>query len=557
MDIAYQLLKESAEGNWGFMNWPKTKPHKEYSSEALGNPSPPAGVTHLYPEGESEAWSILPNILPFFRNSQGRLDHRPDEELQTAVSSNLAHENVHEGLHSIDEIYGNASQDEYPADISGYLVEMRNKHQQWKNGELPNFGHRRLIEQFTEGMEPEEIAMNEASAQAKRQAQMGDKQNVSGFNVNHFDSDGNLVETGEPMEIAMRLLKEKVHPGPYSRYAHDYTMPTNLHPDWDKWVDEIMDDGTQDFDSWTQNDMNYIGDSQSREEFFKRANKIVDYQMDDAPMETHEHENNFRDVPFNEETGFTRSEPMDIAMRLLKNGRSYQLLPHHELESRLSDTVQDRDDDGESQMTRQALIAEKLKRIEEKNDSKLYYPSLMADGEDASDGTVTQAHTNFSDEFQDVKTGEPMDIAMRLLKEETTSLGGEPLSSKQNYFSSPEAKRRFMAMISSAAEGRSSPSGFDADGNPYSDDTTPHEYGMKTDASDELDFTEDVLQQRMNPTLKSLSLYQLSKEKLCPKGKAAAKRKFDVYPSAYANGYAVQVCQGKIGVGKKKKGGKK
>ena len=26
--------------------------------------------------------------------------------------------------------------------------------------------------------------------------------------------------------------------------------------------------------------------------------------------------------------------------------------------------------------------------------------------------------------------------------------------------------------------------------------------------------------------------------KLCPKGKAAAKRKFDVYPSAYANMYA-------------------
>ncbi len=26
--------------------------------------------------------------------------------------------------------------------------------------------------------------------------------------------------------------------------------------------------------------------------------------------------------------------------------------------------------------------------------------------------------------------------------------------------------------------------------------------------------------------------------KLCPKGKAAAKRKFDVYPSAYANMWA-------------------
>ncbi len=33
--------------------------------------------------------------------------------------------------------------------------------------------------------------------------------------------------------------------------------------------------------------------------------------------------------------------------------------------------------------------------------------------------------------------------------------------------------------------------------------------------------------------------------KLCARGKAAAKSKFDVYPSAYANGYAVQVCKGR------------
>ncbi len=34
--------------------------------------------------------------------------------------------------------------------------------------------------------------------------------------------------------------------------------------------------------------------------------------------------------------------------------------------------------------------------------------------------------------------------------------------------------------------------------------------------------------------------------KLCVRGKAAAKSKFDVYPSAYANGYAVQVCKGRM-----------
>jgi hypothetical protein len=31
---------------------------------------------------------------------------------------------------------------------------------------------------------------------------------------------------------------------------------------------------------------------------------------------------------------------------------------------------------------------------------------------------------------------------------------------------------------------------------------------------------------------------------LCARGKAAAKAKYKVYPSAFANGYAVQVCQG-------------
>ena len=53
--------------------------------------------------------------------------------------------------------------------------------------------------------------------------------------------------------------------------------------------------------------------------------------------------------------------------------------------------------------------------------------------------------------------------------------------------------------------------------------------------------------------------------KLCPRGQAAAKRKFAVYPSAYANAYASKICAGKIkdptGVkrkdfrGKKAKGG--
>jgi hypothetical protein len=44
------------------------------------------------------------------------------------------------------------------------------------------------------------------------------------------------------------------------------------------------------------------------------------------------------------------------------------------------------------------------------------------------------------------------------------------------------------------------------------------------------------------------------KNKLCARGVAAAKAKYDVYPSAYANGYAVQVCKGTMpGVDGKKR----
>ena len=34
--------------------------------------------------------------------------------------------------------------------------------------------------------------------------------------------------------------------------------------------------------------------------------------------------------------------------------------------------------------------------------------------------------------------------------------------------------------------------------------------------------------------------------KLCSRGKSAAKRKFAVYPSVYANSYASKICAGKI-----------
>jgi len=57
---------------------------------------------------------------------------------------------------------------------------------------------------------------------------------------------------------------------------------------------------------------------------------------------------------------------------------------------------------------------------------------------------------------------------------------------------------------------------------------------------------------KMIKTLKEQVL-ELVEKKLCARGKAAAKRKFDVYPSAYANMYASAVCSGKVTPGGKKK----
>ena len=60
--------------------------------------------------------------------------------------------------------------------------------------------------------------------------------------------------------------------------------------------------------------------------------------------------------------------------------------------------------------------------------------------------------------------------------------------------------------------------------------------------------TEDMLEQIVRRVIdeKKKSKKKKKDTTLCSRGKSAAKAKFDVYPSAYANGYAVQVCKGKM-----------
>lgn len=70
---------------------------------------------------------------------------------------------------------------------------------------------------------------------------------------------------------------------------------------------------------------------------------------------------------------------------------------------------------------------------------------------------------------------------------------------------------------------------------------------------------DDLAMTEKNPG-EALSLYQMNEgrkkagTKLCARGKASAKAKYKVYPSAYSNGHAVQVCKGTVkGLDGKKK----
>jgi hypothetical protein len=64
---------------------------------------------------------------------------------------------------------------------------------------------------------------------------------------------------------------------------------------------------------------------------------------------------------------------------------------------------------------------------------------------------------------------------------------------------------------------------------------------IKGEGEDQMDYVQmnvDVMEGKKKKNRKKTGT------PLCARGIAAAKAKYDVYPSAYANGYAVQVCKG-------------
>jgi len=68
---------------------------------------------------------------------------------------------------------------------------------------------------------------------------------------------------------------------------------------------------------------------------------------------------------------------------------------------------------------------------------------------------------------------------------------------------------------------------------------------------DDDNIIDDLAMTEKNPD-KALAMYQFNEgrkkvgTKLCARGLASAKAKYDVHPSAYSNGHGVQVCKGKI-----------
>jgi hypothetical protein len=84
-------------------------------------------------------------------------------------------------------------------------------------------------------------------------------------------------------------------------------------------------------------------------------------------------------------------------------------------------------------------------------------------------------------------------------------------------------------------------------GHDWADD---HVTEAKTNMDQVFDFLMNTTKESINEGLTEAK----KKNKLCSRGVNAAKSKYKVYPSAYANGYAVQVCKGKIkGLDGKKK----
>lgn len=143
------------------------------------------------------------------------------------------------------------------------------------------------------------------------------------------------------------------------------------------------------------------------------------------------------------------------------------------------------------------------------------------------------------------------ELVTRVIRE-----GGDPNSQRYMFFSNLEQMKRQCEMLLEMDQQQIE--SILSNGHDWAQD---HIAEAKNNMDQVFDFlmneTKDSDGEEMNDEEMMGSMMEGKKKagtKLCARGKSAAKSKFDVYPSAYANGYAVQVCKGRMpGLDGKKK----
>lgn len=245
----------------------------------------------------------------------------------------------------------------------------------------------------------------------------------------------------EPMDLTMRLLKRELHPGE-NQYKHRYKMPNrdDVHPEWYDWIQETLDNPAEYegiADDFQQPDINHLASATSREDFFEKLYDLHNFQVDDARPPFDDIEGKYRDftdVPFSEETGFTRSEPMDLAWRLLKNEPEDYRNTFHRVRNNVgADGGYMTDEELNSIDERYSELHDDESHLEE------YYNLLEAielekkrRAEGSFDGMGLNEKTGFT-------RSEPMEIAMQLLKERVSpEAKRHKLEYDKKYESSPE-----------------------------------------------------------------------------------------------------------------------
>jgi hypothetical protein len=131
----------------------------------------------------------------------------------------------------------------------------------------------------------------------------------------------------------------------------------------------------------------------------------------------------------------------------------------------------------------------------------------------------------------------------RIVKKVINEGGDETLHSNYMFFSNLKQMKRQIEMIMEM-----DPNMIDniiQNGHDWADDHI-------SEAKTNMDQVFDFLKNEMDKESQYVDYEEMTEgrkktgTKLCARGKAAAKSKFKVWPSAYGNGFAVQVCQGRM-----------